>query len=134
MGMNRTLDRHLALRLKVLHETIPSAKGRRAARGRMRVWRALTEHLEGVRQLFAYAATMDDRQSINALVLEIELKRSDLASGGALAQEECQDKARRLMGLDARRAIRPPLWSSWRIRSIPTTNAAVSVSDASDPK
>lgn len=104
-------NEHLTTRLKFLRDTIPNATRARTARGRMRVCRALTEHIARARQLYAYVHTDHDRKSVDAIVSEIENRRSQLANGRTLASEACEERALRSLGLASRREIRAPRWS-----------------------
>ena len=75
----------LRARLLMLRESIPTADRRRTARGRMRTCRALTEHLALARQLYSIAETVPDRVAVDALIDEIDRRRSGLSMNGALA-------------------------------------------------
>ena len=107
-------NEHLSTRLKFLWETIPNATRARTARGRMRVCRALTEHIARVRQFYVYVQTDCESGSVDALVSEIENRRSQLSNGGTLASKVCEERTMRSQGLASRRKNRAPRWSRLR--------------------
>ena len=93
--MNRGFNPHLKDRLQFAWAIIPNASRRRTARGRLRTCRALTEHLDRARQLYAHARTDADRQAVDDLVAEIERQRAELADDGALVRRVRQERALR---------------------------------------
>ena len=102
---------HLTTRLQLLWDTIPNANRARTARGRMRVCRALSEHIASARQLYANVQTECDRVSVDAIVAEIQNRRSHLANGRTLASEVSKERTMRSQGLASRRENRAPRWS-----------------------
>jgi len=80
----------------------------------MRVCRALTEHIARARQLYAYVLMDSDREFVDAIIAEIEDRRSQLANGRTLASEVFKERTMRSRGRASRRENRVPGWSRLR--------------------
>lgn len=96
------MNSHLKTRLGFLRSTIPTARRRRTARGRLRTCRGLGEHIARARQLYGLAADDTERAWIDELVAELERRRTELADGGGLASRVRADRAARV---EARKAL-----------------------------
>ena len=112
--MTTSTKDHILVRLAFLRDTIPTADRRRTARGRVRTWRQLDEYRERASQLYAYAATEDERQPIDDLVAEIDAQQEELADGGALfekAKAEWLERTLRTRRPRRPRGIRRANWA-----------------------